>query len=216
MNLQRGAGALSIHVLIFLLLCTTGLWSAAIIPSTWEKVALLHFKRYPGMEAADLYKLVAQGISGPRHLLGDPNAAWQYLQREWVEVEPGGEPMCEPISPGGKVLRIHLAPFKARGLSPASLFAAMRESAEEIRGTASEFAAVWQRLRRMAGQGWLPVASAEMVRLAGMPFDPLAWTQHSAAFDRLYRPHYRVVTQEAFGRHFPGINPGDKLPGLDE
>jgi hypothetical protein len=178
-------------------------------PQTWEEVARFHFARYPAMEAADLYKLVAQGVSGNRHLLADPAGAWRYLERELAATEAGEGPLCEPLSPGGAVLRVHLAPFKARGLSAEGLFAAMLETTREINGGALEFAAAWRRMVGLAGSNRIPLATDGLARLAAVPFDPLAWTRHSAAFERLYRPHYRVVARRAFSRHFPGTNPDE-------
>ncbi len=172
---------------------------------TWEEVARFHLMRYPAMEAADLYKLVAQGVSGTRHLLVDPDAARRYLERELAEVEPMDGPLCESISPQGLVLRVHLAPFKTFGLSAESLFAAAKESAAEVRGGAEEFVVAWRHMIRLAQRRRIPLPAAELVRLAGVPFDPLAWTHHSDAFERLYRPHYRVVTRKAFLRHFPEL-----------
>jgi len=199
--------ACSRFLLLFALpLCLSAGHESGMMP-TWEEVARLHFLRYPAMEAADLYKLVAQGVSGTRHLLVDPDAARRYLQQELAGVEPEDGPLCEAISPGGKVLRVHLAPFKALDLSVESLFAAMSESAAEVGGGAAEFAIAWRQMIRLARRSRIPVPAAELVRLAGVPFDPLAWTHHSAAFERLYRPHYRVVTRKAFRRHFPELDP---------
>jgi hypothetical protein len=203
MSRRRRAAARTVLLLVLPLLLAAAPGGRA--PRTWEAVARLHFARYPAMAAADLYKLVAQGVSGTRHLLADPDASRRYLEQELAETAPADGPLCEPIAPGGAVLRVHLAPFKARGLASDALFAALRESAQEIDGGGREFAAVWRRLVRLAGRGRIPVAPAELRRLAATPFDPLAWTHHSDAFERLYRPHYRVASRAALCRHFPEL-----------
>ena len=61
-----------------------------------------HIKNHKYLSEQDVYKLLYQGTMGPRHLLGNPDVAKQYLMREWDSVKPDEEePLTEPVSTNG-------------------------------------------------------------------------------------------------------------------
>lgn len=177
-------------------------------PRSWEEVATLHFGQYPGMDVADLYKLVFQGTFGARHLLADPGMAREYLLRELAEIPARPGELWTPISPESRMIRVELGAFKARALPVDCLFEALRRSAEANRATARDFSRAWRRLTRRAHRGRLPVTVAEMHEWGRQPVDPLDSPHHSPTYEQLYRPHYRVVERAVFARLFPGSERG--------
>ena len=181
-------------------------------PRSWEEVATFHFRQYPGMEVADLYKLVFQGTFGVRHLWADPGMAREYLLRELAEIPARPGELWTPISPESRMIRVELEAFKARGLSVDRLLEAVRRSAEANRATARDFTRAWQRLTRWARRGGLPVPVSVMREWGRQPVDPLDSPHHSPVYEQLYRPHYRVVERTVFARLFPGSERGRPSP----
>jgi len=189
-------------------------------PSSWEEVAALHFRQYRAMDVADLYKLVFQGTFGARHLLADPGMAREYLLRELAAVPARPGELWTPIGPEGRMVRIELAAFKARALSPDCLFEAVRRSAVANRATARDFACAWRRLTRLARRGRLPVAVSTMREWGRRPVDPMGSPHHSPRYEETYQPHYRVVERTIFAQLFPGnerrlLSSERKSPGCD-
>ncbi len=76
--------------------------------------------------------------------------------------EGPGEPLLDPISPGGTILRVHLRPYVAAGGDPERLLAAFLQTGREHRGS-TERLAEWGRVAaRMAESGQLPFEPAEL------------------------------------------------------
>jgi hypothetical protein len=166
-----------------------------------------HRDRYPQLGAADLYKLLHQGVYGPGHLITDPASAREYLLREHAALSglsdasdrsagPSLNPdprslIPEPIAPDSRFVRINL-----RGLDEAAverLLAALLESAREV---PTDHGLMRERLLGTMEWTWqrLPRATAELGKM-------LAWNEplgfparhHSAEYQLAYAPAYRVV-----------------------
>jgi hypothetical protein len=181
-----------------------------------------HRDRYPQLGAADLYKLLHQGVYGPGHLITDPASAREYLLREHSAIsdvrspmsdshslDPGPRPLTpgllslaprplphEPLSPDSRYVRINL-----RGLDGAAverLLEALLESAREV---PTDHGLMRERLLGTMEWTWqrLPRATAELGKM-------LAWNEplgfparhHSPAYQVAYAPAYRVVKPALF------------------
>jgi hypothetical protein len=160
-------------------------------------VLLRHAERYPLWEPDDLYKLIHQGVMGSEHAVTDEVGARSWLIRELAELRPGpDEPLLDPISWSGAIVRIHLRPFASLGLDPEVLVEAFVRTARECRGSPDKVEAGLGDAAHLAGTRQLSF-SEDDVRLlisrmgdAGFPA-----VRHSPAFRSHYRPAYRVVAR---------------------
>ena len=153
-----------------------------------------------------------QGVFGPGHIIINAARAKRMLKEEMAALEVRSpksavqsqtEPEFEAIDPDGRLVRVNLRPLLGPwGQSPCGdsprgavewLAKAMGESARRVKGDPVEM-----KRRLSAAVRWcrtdLPRQAAELERMA-------AWTgesgypafHHSAAYNRAYRPAYRVV-----------------------
>lgn len=154
-----------------------------------------HLERYPRMALADIYKLLHQAALGPGHSVRDPDAARAALSSELLNVGEGpAEPLVDPISPDGRLARIHLRPFLAAQYDPAQLADAFVRTAAGYAGSQDKLAKFCGCLGDLADAGGIPFSRAEVAAF----FDPIAAqgypvVRHSDAYRTAYRPAYRVV-----------------------
>jgi len=165
---------------------------------TFSDIILAHLKRYPLMEVQDLYKLVYQAALGAEHAAMTQDAVHNYLMQELSGlVEGPTEPPVDPISPDGRILRVHLRPLIQSGNDPLKLSRAIWESAQAYHGTAAVLTQYWQAARQLAQVGDIPISPAELDRYfsdrQGTDFPPV---HHSAGYRKAYRPAYRIILKE--------------------
>lgn len=156
-----------------------------------------HLARYPRMQVEDVYKLAHQACLGSEHAVSDQAHAARWLEREIAELGAGpDEHIVDPIAPGGSIVRVHLRPYLASGGDTAALLEAFVRTANEVRGSTERLAACWLGVEAMALDGAAPFRPGAVrslgsrLREAGYPA-----LHHSAAFERTYRPAYRVVAR---------------------
>jgi hypothetical protein len=154
--------------------------------------------RYPRLEIQDLYKLIFQAAFGSEHAVGDFEVVRGRLMRELRALTPDPEePMAEPVSPDGRIVRINLRPYLANGGDPAALFEAFVRTGREYRGAGATLQRYWCYAERMATAGLLTFAPEALrgffakMQAAGFPA-----VHHSPAYTTAYRPAYRVVLYE--------------------
>jgi hypothetical protein len=162
----------------------------SIIPTLRE-----HLKRYPDMESEDIYKLVHQAAMGNGHLFTDTAGAKLYLLNELDEVRADTtEPLIEPLSPDGQIVRMNLRPFKARGGEADQLFDAMVRSANAFQQDPAKLARWWTEIMDEAEYGTIPTDRTTLqqlfdsMKMAGLPA-----RHHSEAYEVAYQPAYRVL-----------------------
>lgn len=149
------------------------------------------------VEAADAYKWLFQATLGGEHAIQDPQAARNYLFEEWdsLSVLRPDEPLVTPLTPDGKLLRLHLRPYKALRGEPNALLEAFVRSAGSFPPDKSRFLEVWSELGDL-----LTVSEAAGIhREDWEAFDEQARSQgylavhHSLAYVRTNQPAYRVL-----------------------
>ena len=90
---------------------------------TFRRILTTQIRRHPRMEIRDLYKLILQAARGSEHVVSDLTVARGRLVREWLELADGpGEPVVDPISPDGRIVRVHLRPYLAASGDLTGLF----------------------------------------------------------------------------------------------
>ncbi len=189
----------------FLLLLLAG--APSLCAQSFERIALDAFATRPAMEARDAYKLALQAAFGAEHLGADSLMLLGYLNEEIAGLDTAsGEPLIEPISPGGMV-RVNLRPYVRAGGTASALVADLLASMRAMRRDSLTMESYLGVLLELARAGRIPLdaqsaqAFFDARRSEGFPA-----VHHSAGYVRLYRPAYRVLLRSAF--HIPTPIPG--------
>lgn len=156
-----------------------------------EKVLLDHISRYPLLQIQDLYKLLHQAALGSEHAVTDRLSVERWLRRELTEMGEGvREPVIDPISHNGEIVRIHLRPYVAAGHDPMMLLDAFIRTANEYHGDVRFLEQYWQEVVTM---NIFPVSETDEF-FRGLKDEGFPAVHHSAEYERLYKPAYRVVS----------------------
>jgi hypothetical protein len=135
---------------------------------------------------------------GSEHAVSDEQGVRARLESELTTMGAGPqEPLVDPISPSGEIVRVHLRPYLGARHDPEQLLEAFLRTAYEVRGSTERLRRDWQAAERMVLAGQLPFAPDEdMSRFMqckerqGFPA-----MHHSRIYERSYRPAYRVVAR---------------------
>ena len=154
-----------------------------------------HLQRYPRMQLEDVYKLLHQAALGPGHMLSDPEHARVALENECRALEAGpGEPLVDPISPDGRLARVHLRPYVSQGHDLAALADAFVATPGVCPAAPEKLAKFCGCLGDLADAGGIPFTRGQVSAF----FDDIAArgfpvVHHSPPFRDAYRPAYRVI-----------------------
>jgi hypothetical protein len=154
-------------------------------------------RRYPRWALEDLYKLVHQAAMGSEHAVTDEARARDWLVREFADLGSGpDEPLLDPISADGLIVRVHLRPFARLALDPELLLAVFVRTAREFRGSTERIEESFSEAARLAREELIAFDEADVdgffarMKAAGFPT-----VRHSAVFRAEYYPAYRVVAR---------------------
>jgi hypothetical protein len=150
-----------------------------------------HLSRYPALQIQDLYKLVHQAALGSEHAVSDRGSVERWLTRELAEMGEGiPEPLIDPISHDGAIVRIHLRPYVTTGHDAMRLLDAFIRTANNHHGDVQLLEQYWQDVMTM---DIFPVSEMDEffgeLKEKGFPA-----VHHSAEYESLYKPAYRVVS----------------------
>lgn len=159
-----------------------------------------HLEHHPGMAITDVYKLVYQGVMGAEHLLQDEARARRYLAEEWAVVPTDQtQPLLEPVSADGRIVRINIARAKADGILQNHVWLAFVRSAHAITPDTQAFERAWSLVVTGCAENRLPFEEREALdfgeraRLHGYPAK-----HHSETYRERNRPAYRVARKNEF------------------
>ena len=150
------------------------------------------------MEIEDLYKLAFQAAMGSEHAVPSREAASQWLERELSSLskEPE-EPLTEPLSPDGSLVRVNLRALVARGGETSRLLSAFVQTARDFDGSQEKLASYWSDILAMAAAGQIPFEVGRLEELWDkMRAEGFPAVHHSATYRDRYHPAYRVVLIE--------------------
>ena len=165
--------------------------------SSLSDVLVAHAVRYPLWGLDDLYKLVHQASMGSEHALTEEAKARSFLLHELAAMGPGlDEPLLDPISGDGAIVRVHLRPFASLGLDSGALVRAYVQTAHDYRGSRNDLARGLADAAHLVAGRRLSFGEAEVhLLLSRMEAAGFPVVHHSAAFRSHYRPAYRVVAR---------------------
>jgi hypothetical protein len=172
------------------------------IANSFQAILLDHAWRYPGWMAADVYKLAHQAALGSEHAVTDDGGVRAWMERELATLGEGKEePLVDPISASGEVIRIHLRPYIKAGYSSEALLDAFIRTAREYSGSYERLQAYLGQAVQLAGHDGLNLPGEnpayelyELVRR--MQKDGYPAVHHSEQFEALYHPAYRAIARE--------------------
>lgn len=164
---------------------------------SFQIILLEHARRYPAWQMEDLYKLIHQANLGSEHAVTDREHARRWLEEELAHLQPTQpEPLIDPISPDGSIVRVHLQPFAAGGLSSALLLDAFIQTSAGFRGSIRGLEDAWREATSLAEGGLLHFDPAKMESFIteksrqGYPA-----VHHSERYTLAYHPAYRVTAR---------------------
>ena len=161
----------------------------------FPNVLAQHLARYPQMQPQDFGKLAFQSEFGPEHLVTDREKALGWIINEYTQAAE--DVRTAPESIGNGLCRYHLAAMTDPERDAEVLTDLFIRTAKEHQGTQGGLA---ERLSHIEGLDipgmteWL-----EAYREKGCPA-----VHHSAEFNALYHPHYRLLKAE-YALYFPAI-----------
>ena len=156
------------------------------------------------MRIEDAYKWLFHATMGGEHAVTDDAGPRSWMDREWggLSLPLRSEPESQPLRPDGKIVRVNMRPYKARGGDSEMLLAVFVESAKRFKSDKKEFVREWQALGlflRAAKVGHLSATSWAKLDREMLPLGYPA-IHHSAEYEKVYRPAYRVVLGELWVR----------------
>ena len=157
-----------------------------------------HLARTPGMQLADLYKLLHQAAMGSGHAVHDPQVDREMLEKEMAGLSAGPQdPPSDPLDPQGQLIRVHLRPYKLAGRDSATLLEAFIRTANEWQASPARLTAWCDLVLQLAGQNRLPFdPQAARAYFQQMRAQAYPAVHHSEVYQRLYQPAYRVVARQ--------------------
>lgn len=163
-----------------------------------EKQLINEIRQHPEYQIDDIYKFIHQASFGSEHAVKDT----AHL-RKWMEEEIAGldlsinEPLVQPLSPDGKLVRINLRPYIQNEYDIEKLLTAFIRTANEYKGPIQSIKTYWKCALKIADRKKLGLKKAEMKKyFSEMEKKNFPAVHHSAVYEKKYRPAYRVVNIE--------------------
>jgi hypothetical protein len=154
-----------------------------------------HIARYPNLELIDLYKLLHQSALGASHASAADDILEKEFNLEWdnltgVHVEPA----IDPISPDGKIARIHLRSYLSQDYSKDDLLTAFIRTANAQNGSQEKLKKFCNCLRDLSKAKQLPFNPEDTEAfLNDVENKDYPTLRHSNIFKKEYEPSYRIV-----------------------
>jgi hypothetical protein len=165
------------------------------IASQIYKILARQILRYPLLQIQDIYKLIYQAAMGNEHAVRNAEAARTWLEEEIKDLHEGpAEPMVDPISPTGDIVRVNLRPFLRAAGDLDLLLMAFIKTANEFHGSSEKLQRYWTYAEKMSEAGELKLDQVEMEDFfVSMKREGFPAVHHSEQYERNYHPAYRVI-----------------------
>ncbi|HRT05191.1 MAG TPA: hypothetical protein P5204_05790 [Kiritimatiellia bacterium] len=151
----------------------------------------------PELRIADAYKWIVHATRGGEHAVESEFAVRKWLESEWAAPGPPqpDEPLWMPLAADGRIGRLNLRPYRARGGDPDALLAAFLAGAEAFDADPARFRRAWKALGRELENRPIGHLTADEwrrfdreMRVRGYPA-----CHHSPEYEAARRPAYRVL-----------------------
>ena len=169
------------------------------IMSPITKLIIEHLKQRPAARAQDIYKLLYQGVFGVGHIFSD--RAWDILVEEAGRIsldEHLDDPLFEPVSPDGSMVRVNLRQYINQGGDLGALYEVMKKSATHT-GDPDVFLGYWSIFKKLVSEEDLMVDAGEVKMLDELiERESVKPMHHTGAYREAYYPAYRVVQMDIY------------------
>lgn len=188
-------------IIAFLLLFGNNISAQTFDSLAAEESIRLQLERYPASTLQDIYKSFFQDAFGPGHLIDNPVRAKQYIEEESLQSHESLCELYEKAGAGENYYRVSLSLVASGMVGAEQLADALCRSAAMTQGpSATEWQSTWQKIER--------ITAKYKHRLQGYDQDRKKINQaiengnfmmrHSAAYNRNYHPHYRIIHHTIF------------------
>ena len=155
-----------------------------------------HLRRYPLIEAEDIYKLIHQAAMGSRHAVGKPyELIVESINEEWNKGEriPPGSRLLDIIDPAGKMMRVDIRLFKKAGGTPEKLAAIFYKSAETFIPDQNYLIQLMDWALKWADERAAFIKDKMRIFFKKQQDLNCPVSHHSRVFFENYRPAYRIA-----------------------
>lgn len=171
--------------------------SCASVPDPDAEIFLAQARADPELRIEDAYKWLVHAARGGEHAVASEFAVRKWLETEWATLGPPqpDEPLWTPLTADGRIGRLNLRPYRARGGAPEPLLAAFLAGAEAFDADPARFRRAWHALGRdlekqsvghLTADAWRRCDRA--MRARGYPA-----CHHSPEYEQARAPAYRVL-----------------------
>ena len=173
------------------------LCSCSRLPDPAAVFFLAQARTDPELRIEDAYKWLVHATRGGEHAVENEFAVRQWLDQEWATLDPPqpDEPLWVPLMPDGRIGRLNLRPYKARGGSTDLLHAAFIHGAQSFDASPDRFRNAWNSLGRQLSrqpQGFLTRDAWQRLDREMRKHNYPA-IHHSADYEKSRHPAYRVL-----------------------
>ncbi|NCD22567.1 MAG: hypothetical protein EOL90_06480 [Spartobacteria bacterium] len=183
--------------------------SCATAPNPDAAFFLAQARGEPEVRMADAYKWLVHATRGGEHAVENETAVRLWLDREWQTLGPPqpGEALWTSLTADGRIGRLNLRPYRARGGSIEALHAAFLAGAQAFDADPARFRRAWRALgRALEKQSVGHLTAAEWHRfdrkMRGLNYPAC---HHSPEYEQARAPAYRVLPREQAQRLLQAI-----------
>lgn len=155
---------------------------------------------YPESTLQDLYKAFFQAEFGPEHIISDTVSAARMLDEE-LSIADNSTLFYEPVGADSAFFRIHLCAVQQGVICRDELFDAFLDSAGKTERIDSEnWPGKWNDIERAIESMDLDIENYiyDKCLIDSLLQSGQFAVHHSAKFNDLYRPHYRIIRKDIF------------------
>ena len=167
-------------------------------PPSLLDYSIAQWRRAPAMRIEDAYKWLFHATQGGDHAVGeDDSGPRQWMIREWANLTSPmpNEREVVPLDPQGRLIRVNLRPFRARGGDSEMLLAVFVSSARQFRPNRREFISSWNELGKRLQRSSIGKLTSREWRRLDRETKVLGYAaiHHSPWYESQAKPAYRVV-----------------------
>ena len=193
------------------------LWTGCARPANLDaEFFLVQASADPEMRIEDAYKWLFHAARGGEHAIANEFAVRKWLDQEWAALAAPApeEPLWTPLTADGRIGRLNLRPYKARGGSRDALHAAFLAGTQAFDADPARFRNTWRTLGHQLRQK--PVSHLNWTEWQRLDREMRARDypaiHHSPEYEQARHPAYRVLPVAEARGLLGSLSPSANLP----
>ncbi len=159
-----------------------------------EQILLEHAKAYSELQLQDVFKLIHQSTFGCEHLVSTVQKAIEFIKEEFSTCSFPSDEQITALD--GNFSRVSLG-YISQGISPETLGKLFYLSAQKEKASRDELIKKCNTARRLCSEGKLPFNTDDFNAAFGKwQNEDFPSLHHSDIFRELYKPSYRVISND--------------------